>query len=39
MLPPQPKPAPPAAPAQPGTEASAAPHAVIRSTAVAAETF
>jgi hypothetical protein len=39
MLPPQPKPAPPAAPAQPGTEASAAPHAVIRSTAVAAGTF
>ena len=39
MLPPQPKPAPPAPPARPGTEASAAPRAVIRSTAVTAETF
>jgi uncharacterized protein len=39
MLPPQPRPAPSAAPAQPGTEASAAPHAIIRSTAAAAGTF
>lgn len=39
MLPPQPKPAPPTTPAQPGTEASAAPRAVNRSTAVTAGTF
>jgi hypothetical protein len=39
MLPPQRKPAPSTTPAQPGTEASAAPRAVIRSTAVTAGTF
>ena len=39
MLPPQPKLAPSTTPAQPGTETSAAPGAVIRSTAVTAGTF
>jgi len=39
MLPPQRKPAPSTTPAQPGTEASAAPRAVTRSTAVTAGTF
>jgi len=36
---PQPKPAPPNSPEQPGAEASVAPRAVIRSTAVMAGTF